>query len=334
MDETELFCIGNALVDVFAQADEKLCDSYGITTPVQHIEMEELTSILSALPEYITVSGGGAANTAKVAGFLGARACFTGAIGRKNTPDNFGRIFEKDLAASSVKLNLKIKPLPTGICLILKTGENKTRIAAAPSAAMELSEDDINEEDVKKTKLVVVDGYMLWRPGFVRHILNLADKYGKPAAIDLGSPGIAREKAADVEEYARKYPLILFMNEEEADAFYIGLYRGLQGIKPLDQFFRSFTTGNSWPIIAVKLGSLGAICFSGGEMHQNGTKAINALETTGAGDAFSAGFLTAWVRNKPLPECAAMGNKAAALVLGAEGSQMENSGPVEPLFSE
>ena len=321
MNETEfdLFCVGNALVDVFAGADEELCDRYGITDPVQHIEIKKLAAILPALPEYTVVSGGGAANVAKIAGFLGAKVSFTGSIGMDGRPDHFGRFFEKDLTATGVKLSLKIKQLPTGICLVLRIGTDKTRIAASPSASQELSEDDINKEDIKKTKLVVVDGFMLWRPNLVSHILRLAGKHGKPATLDLSSPEIAREQAGKIAEYARQYPLILFMNEEEAEAFHAGLNPTNE---PFESFFRSFTIGAPWPIIAVKLGSRGSICFAEGESYKNETKAINAYETTGAGDAFCAGFLAAWVRNKPISECAALGNETAALVLGAEGSQI------------
>jgi sugar/nucleoside kinase (ribokinase family) len=47
------------------------------------------------------------------------------------------------------------------------------------------------------------------------------------------------------------------------------------------------------------------------------------MDGIGAGDAFCAGFLTAWLRTKTLSECAAFGNKTARLVLNAPGAQTD-----------
>jgi sugar/nucleoside kinase (ribokinase family) len=45
------------------------------------------------------------------------------------------------------------------------------------------------------------------------------------------------------------------------------------------------------------------------------------LETTGAGDAFCAAFLSGWIRDKSAAECASLGNKAAREVLYVKGVQ-------------
>ena len=45
----ELLCIGNALVDVFARADDNTCARYGITLPVQHVGIDTLFALLSEL---------------------------------------------------------------------------------------------------------------------------------------------------------------------------------------------------------------------------------------------------------------------------------------------
>jgi len=330
----ELLCIGNALVDVFARGERHLCERCGIIQPVQHLEIEKIKEILSETPEYTAVSGGGAANVAKIAALLGAKVSFTGALGKERNEsakgqaraqaevqiDHFGRLFEKDLNAAGVTLHLPLKSSPTGICLFFKT-DDETRIAASPSAALEFSENDIPEEDFKKAKVVVIDGFMLNRPGLVRRILRLADQYGTVAAIDLGSAAIARDRAAEIADYARQ-KAILFMNEAEAEAFYKGIGNEVSGIVNEESlllsacaYFKSITEGKPFPIIVVKLGKRGAMVFAGGTLYR--------AETTGAGDAFSAAFLTAWVRNRPLSECASLGNSTARVVLDVAGTQVE-----------
>ena len=329
----DLLCIGNALVDIFAEADEETANRHGIEELVQHIEIEKIHCFLDELKiapkadDITVVSGGGAANVAKIAGLLGAKTLFTGAIGKDDNTGNFGHIFKKDLESAGVKLRLSLKPSPTGLCLYLKIAD-ETRIAASPSAALELSENDIFEDDFKKVKAVVIDGYMLGRKTIIKYILYLTKQYGIPAAIDIGSAFIAKKHGADILEYARGYSLILFMNEEEALCGEWGLTTlewsescRLRGLDRICSFFCSFTKGKDFPVIVVKLGAAGAVCFAGGEMYRAEAEAVVKAETTGAGDAFCAGFLTAFVQGKHSAECTALGNNTARLVLNTAGTQ-------------
>jgi sugar/nucleoside kinase (ribokinase family) len=67
------------------------------------------------------------------------------------------------------------------------------------------------------------------------------------------------------------------------------------------------------PIVAVKLGSRGALVRSGQQEWRIPPIAVTPVDTIGAGDSFNAGFLSAFVRGKAPEECAALGNRAAAL---------------------
>jgi len=251
-------------------------------------------------------------------------------------PDIFGQFFRKDLDYAGAELSLLLKYAPTGICLYLKTAGGKTRIAASPSAALELNESDIPEEIIQRAGVIVIDGFMLDRTSLVRRILRIAEQNGKPVAIDLGSAAIARDKAQEIADCIKQNSLILFMNEDEAAAFYSRLKRpspdaGTNSAgsdndnadinSEAHSFFRSLSRGQ-FPIIAVKLGNRGAIVFAGGTSFRAETQAVVPMETTGAGDAFSAAFLSAWVQNKPLCECAELGNKAARVVLDVAGTRV------------
>ena len=331
--ESDLLCIGNALVDVFARDEGQLAGRFGILNPVQHIEIGRLNEVLSALTEKTVVSGGGAANVAKIAAFLGLKTCFTGAIGARNTnephhdfvPDRFGGLFNHSLSEAGVSLKLSLKSSPTGIFLMLQipgsdlSDKGKTRIIASPSAACELSEADIDEEDIRNAGIVVIDGFMWDRPHLIRHIFKQADRYGKVCALDLGSTFIAEEHSAEIAEYACQHSLILFMNEAEAHAFHKA--QGFPG--DLYGFFSSLTGGRSFPVFVVKLGERGAMCFAKGQIIHAETEAVVPREVTGAGDAFCAGFLSAWVRNKSIPECADIGNRTARIVLDGMGTQAD-----------
>jgi sugar/nucleoside kinase (ribokinase family) len=329
----ELLCIGNALVDVFARKEGGIDPRFGLTKPVQHVDIETLREITGLLPETQAVSGGGAANVAKIASLLGFKTGFIGAIGSgpEDGTDRFGGVFTGDLAAAGVELFLARKEAPTGVCLILRAGAGKTIVAAAPSASLELSPEDLDEDLIKNARVVMIDGFMLDRKNLVVRALDLANKYGTVAALDVGSTGLAKEQAWEIATYSRLYPLILFMNEAEALTFHRVLSRqedeGAGGecslTREISDFFANFTAANLFPVVAVKLGKRGAVVFAGGSVYRAETIPIAAAETTGAGDAFGAAFLGAWIRDKSLSECAALGNKAAREVLDVPGTRLD-----------
>ena len=126
------------------------------------------------------------------------------------------------------------------------------------------------------------------------------------------------------------------MNEDEAKAFYqvISKQDSLNPAADEDDeseilsedmydFFKGFTANELFPIVAVKLGRLGAGGFAGGAIHRAETIPIIPLDTTGAGDAFCAAFLCGWVRRHSLSECAHLGNRAAREVLDTPGTRID-----------
>jgi sugar/nucleoside kinase (ribokinase family) len=67
------------------------------------------------------------------------------------------------------------------------------------------------------------------------------------------------------------------------------------------------------PVVAVKCGRRGSIVQSGSERWTVPPLEVEPIDTIGAGDSFNAGFLKGYVHKLPLPQCAALGNAAAAL---------------------
>lgn len=65
-------------------------------------------------------------------------------------------------------------------------------------------------------------------------------------------------------------------------------------------------------IVAVKLGSRGCYVTDGEEEYLLEPFKVNVIDTTGAGDAFCAGFLYGLVKGKPLRQCAVLGNFVAS----------------------
>src|SRR5262249_32120143 len=68
----------------------------------------------------------------------------------------------------------------------------------------------------------------------------------------------------------------------------------------------------------VTLGERGAFTVTSGEEAQVEGVKVRVVDTIGSGDAFSAGFLTSWLRGETLAQCCALGNALGALVAGTK----------------
>jgi len=330
----ELLCIGNAIVDVFVSLDTQAMDRLGISEPVQHIGREQAELILGELDIFsgnaAISSGGGAANVAKVAAMLGMNCAFTGCVGQ----DDLALFFEKELIESGASAFLMRGKEKTGVCFVCSTGA-ETRIAASPGAALEFTENDVREELISGAEMVVLDGYVLDRRPLVQRILQMANHNGIPVALDVGSVFQIRNKAEEILHYSRNYPLLIFMNADEAIAFFntirksreeeAGLSeREKEGIilRDVCPMLKIITDGEIFPIVVVKLGSRGAVVVAGGNVYREENFAVVPRSTIGAGDAFCAAFLATWIRGKSLSECAAMGNRTAREILKVPGTRI------------
>jgi len=333
-DSTELLCIGNAIVDVFATVDAAWLDRQGITAPVQHIphgEARRLLGELDALKGVVCSSGGAAANVAKIAAMLNTGAAFVGCVGG----DTKAAVFEDEIRGAGVVPFLSTGKEGTGLCFVFTCGE-ATRIAASPGASLELTEASLREDLIAGAEAVVLDGYMLDRRPLVQRILQAASNYGIPIALDVASVFHIREKTEDILHYSRNYPLIVFMNADESIVFYNTIRKGGDKIEVTDEreketlivqeicpVLKCITEGEIFPVIVIKLGGRGAVVLAGGTIYREETFAIIPRNTVGAGDAFCAAFLTAWIRGKPIRECAAMGNKVARKILEVPGTRVK-----------
>jgi len=333
---SEIFCIGNPVVDVFVDIDSALAKKYGIVDPVQHISGEQAESFLREsavdITKAVKSSGGGAANVAKIAAMLGMNAAFSGCAGQ----DELASIFEKEVTDAGASVILAKSNEKTGICFACNV-DGQLRFAASPRAALELNESHISKDLLAGAEVVVLDGYILDRRPLVQHILTLASRLGIPVALDAASVFQVLSKAEEILTYSRSYPLFIFMNADETIAFYNTIRKTHDKesvltekekeemiIRDICPMLKIITDGELFPIIVVKLGGRGAVVIAGGNVYREDTFAIIPRNTVGAGDAFCAAFISAWLRDNSLSECAALGNKVAREILEVPGTHIKS----------
>jgi len=337
LNKTELLCIGNPIVDVFVDIDRSLALKYGIIDPIQHISGEQAEALLKEpvidFEKSIKSSGGGAANVAKIAAMLGMDATFCGCVGQ----DELVPFFEEEMKEAGVSSALVRSGVKTGLCFACNI-EGEIRFAASPRAALELNESHISDELLSCAEVIVLDGYILDRRSLVQHILMKANKSYIPVALDVASVMQAKGKAEEILTYSRNFPLFVFMNADETITFYNTVNKkqdeGLNMtekekeaiiMRDICPMLKMITDGELYPIIVVKLGGRGAVVVAGGNVYREETFTVTAPKSTlGAGDAFCAAFVSAWLREKSLSECAALGNKVAREILEVPGTHIKS----------
>jgi sugar/nucleoside kinase (ribokinase family) len=266
-----ILCIGDAMIDVI-------------------VKMKSEINLNSDTLSDISMHGGGAAaNTATWLAHLGVNTTFAGRIGS----DIAGANFHAELVDFGVKhLNSPIAEAKTGTVVVLVDKQGNRTMFPDSGANSGLSASDLPE--LSEFDSVFLSGYSLFNPASidgVTEIINAIRELKIPIFFDVASVGTMSAFGKE-----RALSLIsgfsgLFLNEEEA--------RYITGSSDTAQQLQSLVT--KAPLIVIKRGALGAIAKVEDEaiIEQPATH-TKVIDTTGAGDAFAAGFLAAWLERKNL----------------------------------
>jgi sugar/nucleoside kinase (ribokinase family) len=145
------------------------------------------------------------------------------------------------------------------------------------------------------------------------HLIGRARKAGVIISIDLSDPGIIQRNLSEMRAIVEKCADIVFVNEAEARA----LTGGLSAEPAAYEIARKCGT------VVVKIGERGSIIAQHGKkdlIRVEGVKA-NAVDTTGAGDFYAAGFLYGLCKRKDLATCGKIGSIVAAKVVEQVGAR-------------
>ena len=275
------------------------------------------------VPGRITlVQGGSAANTARWLARLGARTTLVSVVGR----DQAGRALVDAVRGDGVTVRgPRVAGERTGrIGVVVSPGGERSFVADRAAADL-LKPDDLRAPwfhgaDAVHLPVYSLLGDPLGMAG--RRAIELAREVGAMVSLDLASIGplLARGRRGARSLVLEAAPDLLFATAAEAEAL-LGRY----GVEGLLEYA---------PRAVVKRGSKGAtvLARSGEERlrFEVATEHLTATDTTGAGDAFDAGFLVGWfgavAAGRALPaalrRAAIAGHRAAARQLGTPRSEL------------
>ena len=311
----DIVAMGDAIVDVIANCDDAFIRRYQLPKgSMQLLSPAEADALYAAMGVAREMSGGSAANSMAGVAAMGGNVAFIGQI----ADDQLGTIFEHDMRALGVRFDTP--PLasgpPTGRCLILVTPDGQRTMNTCPGASHELTADAIDRELIASASILFLEGY-LFGPDKPRaammDAIEIAHGAGRQVAFTLSeSVCIAGRKESFGQMIGSGGVDLLFCNEDEA--------LQLTGRADLEGALAELSA--KVPTLVITKGPEGATAVEAGERISIPAAPVGeVVDTTGAGDLFAAGFLTARCKGASLERCLWTGAIAAAEIIQHYGAR-------------
>ncbi len=315
----DVVAIGNAMVDVLANMDDEFLAKHnmpkGMMTLVDATSAETIYGHIAQ--SGVECSGGSAANTAVGIAALGGRPAFIGKV----ADDKLGETFRKDITRSGVHFTTPCleNERPTARCMVIVSPDAQRTMNTYLGACSKLSRKDIDEDLIRQTKIVYMEGYLWDRPeakDALAYAVELAHKYNRKVSLSLSDPFCVNRHRDSFMGLIRNGVDILFCNEDEI----MSLFDTTDPETAFEQ------CKNLCEIVVVTRGAKGAVAICGKTRYEIPAEPISrVIDTTGAGDLFAAGFLTGFAKDKPVLDCLQMGALAAAEIISHYGARPEVS---------
>lgn len=305
--------IGNALTDILAVLpDDTLLKKYHLPLgSMQHVDMTTGDLIWQDLRKIGVqyVAGGSAANTITGTAIFGMPSGFIGKVG----DDELGHLFKSDQEQYGIKSTLLKGQNSSGRAMVFITGANAERtFAVYLGAALELVPEDLTPEMFRGYDYFHIEGYLVQNQALCRRAIELAHEAGCIISIDMASYNVVESNSLFLHEMVDKYIDIVFANETESKTF-----TGLEPEQALEEISRHCK------IAVVKLGKEGSLVRSGDRWYRIPAWPGEAIDATGAGDTYAAGFLYAHSLGMPLKVCGEVGSIISAKVVEIIGTKID-----------
>ena len=271
------------------------------------------------------LGGGAAANTAAWLAHAGHRTALVARIG----DDLLGRAGRSELEALGVDCRLAVDPRrPSGTCIVLVTPDGERTMIPDAGANEALTPQDLPDDVFVPGGHLHLSGYALLVDGSRMAGLSALDRArlrGMTTSVDVASVGPLAD--AGVERFLSWVTGVDVLLANEAEAAFLA---GLPSPRPEDEdavamagaVLAARTLCGRVGTAVVKLGPRGAYAQdSSGATAYAPAEDVDVVDTTGAGDAFAAGWLPAWRAGSEPGVALERGNHVAAQVVRRVGAR-------------
>lgn len=307
--------IENPLVDFIGHVQPEAMLGLDIKPGTMNL-VDEATMrlVLSRLPSCETMPGGSCANTIRgIAWLRGSRSdprtAYSGAVGE----DEIGRTFESGLQRCGVEPILSRKGVRTGVSVILVTPDHERTMCTFLGACREYGPADLPRPSLEAAGLLHITGY-LWdtepQKAAAREAVEIVRRHGATVSLDVADPFVVTRYREEFLKWIPGRVDLLFANRTELSL--------LVGAEEDDLSILRKAAGLA-PTVVMKVGPEGSRCLHRGALVRADGVPTTVVDTTGAGDAFAAGYLYAHVNGQSPEEASRLGNRVASAVVAVEG---------------
>lgn len=315
-EATSLLGISNAIVDVLAHVDEDFLEKIGAPRgSMTLIDEQRAHEIYDMMGPATEMSGGSVANS--IAGFanLGGTAAYIGRV----KADQLGEIFVHDMR--SLGVDIRLQPAadgsPTARCHVLIDQDGQRTMQTYLGACTELSVADVNAETVGNPGVILIEGYV-WDlaegPALAAEAIRIAQSTGSEVALSLSDSFCVERHRDAFHDVVREGVDIVVADEDEVIEL-------VQADDFADVKRKLAKYDNLFVMTRSEKGSV--IMHGEQKIVQPATAVDTIIDTTGAGDAYTAGFLYGYTQKKPLEECAKLGTFCGTQVIQQVGARIE-----------
>jgi fructokinase len=312
----DILGIGNAIVDVLAPVPEQFISRHDMRKgSMTLIDAATAERIYAAMPAAQETSGGSAANTCTVAAGLGARAAYLGRV----ADDQLGAVFRHDIAASGVYFPTPplVGGAPTARSMILVTPDGQRTMNTFLGACVAFGVEQVDAAAVADAAVIYLEGYLFDEAAAqaaFRRAAALAHAAGRQVALSLSDPFCVDRHRAAFRELVAAHIDILFANEAEICSLY----------ECNDFADAAERARGEVALAALTRSEQGSVVLRGSATVTVAAEPTVVVDTTGAGDAYAAGFLAAYTAGRGLAACGKLGSIAAAEVISHYGARLQS----------
>ena len=309
-----VYGVGNALVDIQAQINDetlgRLKFAKGMMTLVDEETQQRVLAELDGVPVN-RCAGGSAANTVIGVADFGGRAAYAGKVGN----DDLGEFCLADMRKMGVTIEVPPAEGRTGTCVVLITEDAQRTMLTCLGVSATLGPEDIDEAELRQAKYLYVEGYLFTaeKPhAAALKAIELAKKQGVLVAFTVSDPFLIQHHRDEFWGLIKGPVDLLFCNLQEGRSL-TGLQDPIEIAHEIHKHARN---------VALTLGPNGSILMHEGEAIPIEALAVEAVDTTGAGDMYAAGLLSGITQDLSWKQAGHLASHAAARIVTQLGARL------------
>ena len=314
MKRYQVVGIGNAIVDVFAAADDSFLELMGIEKSImQLVERERGELLYAAMQNRVQAPGGSVANTMAGLGSLGLSTAFIGRV----HDDVLGRFYAAAMAKDGTDfVNAPVAggDLPTSRSMIFVSPDGERSMNTYLGISSELGPDDVADDVAGQAEILFLEGYLYDKPKGMQafeRAAKLCRAAGGLAGIALSDPFCVDRHRDGFRHLVQDLDYVIGNEHEWASLYQTDLEAALK------------QAASEVGLVACTRSGDEVIVIRGTDTVHVPVKRVVPVDATGAGDLFATGFLYGISTGRSLEIAGRMGCVAAAEVISHFGARPE-----------